>query len=70
MNEKLYYGCDRLHFLERELGISNAAQHRILEEPLEPTKKRKLKIFHDFASPWCFIANRRVCFADFTHTLC
>ena len=65
MNEKLYFGCDRFHFVQRELGVKDAEPHRLLTTPKDPTKKRKLKIFHDFASPWCFVAHRHVCIALF-----
>ena len=60
MNDKLYFGCDRFHFVERELGVKDAEPHRLLAAPIDSTK-RKLRIFHDFASPWCFVAHRRVC---------
>jgi len=60
VNEKLYFGCDRFHFVQRELGVKDAEPHRLLTTPKDPMKKRKLKIFHDFASPWCFVAHRHL----------
>ncbi|XP_065056055.1 uncharacterized protein LOC135684423 [Rhopilema esculentum] len=60
VNNRLYFGCDRLHFLEKELGKIDASPYRLVSSPQQPLTKRKLRIFHDFASPWCFIAQRRI----------
>eukprot|EP00112_Aurelia_sp_Birch-Aquarium-sp1_P010167 Seg2185.3 transcript_id=Seg2185.3/GoldUCD/mRNA.D3Y31 product="Glutathione S-transferase kappa 1" protein_id=Seg2185.3/GoldUCD/D3Y31 len=60
VNDRLYFGADRLHFLARELGTNDAAPHRLLAAPTNPTKKRTLKIFHDFASPWCYVGYRQI----------
>ncbi len=59
-NNKLYFGADRLDFVARALGDKDAAPHRLLTRAVDVSKKPKLTIFHDFASPYCFIMSRRV----------
>eukprot|EP00794_Sanderia_malayensis_P011057 gene11057-12224_t len=60
VNNQLYFGADRLDFVRRVLGEENATPQRLFQQPTDLSKKRKLKIFHDFASPWCYVASRRI----------
>ena len=60
VNNKLYFGSDRIHFVERDLGKSDAAPPRLVPSPLPSIKKRKLAIYHDYASPWSYIGSKQV----------
>lgn len=59
VNDRLFYGVDHLHFVERALGNSSAALPRFHPPPAEP-KKAKLTIYHDFASPWSYIGSTQI----------
>ena len=59
VNDRLFFGTDRLHFVERSLGNTSAAPPRFYPVPKEPTKA-KLTIYHDFCSPWSYIGSTRV----------
>ena len=59
VNDRLFYGVDHLHFVERALGDSSVAPPRFQPPPAEP-KKAKLTIYHDFSSPWSYIGSTQV----------
>lgn len=59
VNDRLFYGVDHLHFVERALGNSSAAPPRFYPPPAEP-RKAKLTIYHDFASPWSYIGAMQI----------
>ena len=59
VNNRLFYGVDHLHFVERALGNASAALPRFYPVPGEP-RKAKLTIYHDFASPWSYIGSTQV----------
>ena len=59
VNDRLYYGVDHLHFVERALGNTSAAPPRFHPAPAEP-RKAKLTIYHDFSSPWSYIGSTQV----------
>ena len=59
VNNRLFYGVDHLHFVERALGNASAALPRFYPVPAEP-RKAKLTIYHDVASPWSYIGSTQV----------
>lgn len=59
VNDRLFYGVDHLHFVERALGNSSAAPPRFYPAPAKP-RKAKLTIYHDFASPWSYIGSTQI----------
>ncbi|XP_073256648.1 2-hydroxychromene-2-carboxylate isomerase-like isoform X2 [Porites lutea] len=59
VNNRLFYGVDHLHFVERALGNASAALPRFYPVPGEP-RKAKLTIYHDFASPWSYIGSTQI----------
>eukprot|EP00128_Syssomonas_multiformis_P004728 Colp12_sorted_trinity150504_noHs@31918 len=55
----LYFGVDRMHFLERALGNTDAAPQRLFKsKPMDlycHTKRPTLKFYFDFASPYAYL---------------
>ena len=50
---QLFWGGDRMHFVEKALGNTRAAQPRFqLPPPGGVTQRRRLTVYHDFSSPW------------------
>ncbi|XP_068686388.1 uncharacterized protein [Montipora foliosa] len=58
-NDRLFYGVDHLHFVERALGNSSAVLPRFHPPPAQP-RKAKLTIYHDFSSPWSYIGSTQI----------
>lgn len=54
---KLYWGTDRIFFVERALGFNNHPE-RIVSPPRQGTSS--LTFFFDFSSPWSFLAMERL----------
>ena len=60
VNNRLYFGGDRLFLVEREFGL-NSQPHRILQAPIcNVMKKVKLTFYLDFGSPWTFLGFKQV----------
>lgn len=59
VNDRLYYGVDHLHFVERALGNALATPPRFHPAPAQP-RKAKLTIYHDFSSPWSYIGSTQI----------
>ncbi|KJE93596.1 DSBA oxidoreductase [Capsaspora owczarzaki ATCC 30864] len=58
VNDRLFWGADRLTFVERALGNANAHPLRLrLPSPSSP-KRVTLTVFHDFSSPWSYLGSR------------
>ncbi|KAJ3109828.1 hypothetical protein HDU97_000058 [Phlyctochytrium planicorne] len=54
VNNKLFWGQDRLHFVASELAGIKVPQHRL--KPISPlTSPRTIKFFWDVSSPWSYI---------------
>ena len=60
VNERLYFGADRLFFVEQELGNATASPHRLLQTPVEKNSSKKLTFYFDFSSPWTFLGYTQV----------
>jgi len=51
---KLFWGQDRLHFVDKALGNQNAKLFRAISSPPKEKVKRLLTFYYDFSSPWRF----------------
>lgn len=59
VNDKLFFGSDRLLFVEREIGAKKI--ERILPSNKSTQQKGpKLTFIFDFSSPWAFIASTQI----------
>ncbi|RDD39657.1 2-hydroxychromene-2-carboxylate isomerase [Trichoplax sp. H2] len=57
VSRKIYFGPDRLYFVERELGNNQASELRLrLPSSATPGHRAKLTFYYDFVSPWSYIA--------------
>ena len=56
--QKLFFGCDRLHFVRRACGEEEASQPRLFTSP--PSSPQKISFFFDFSSPWTFLAATQI----------
>jgi len=54
LKEELFWGQDRLHFVDQALGNPKPQQLRLAHKPLSP--KLKAHFYYDFSSPWTFLA--------------
>ena len=53
VGDQLFWGGDRLHFVDRALGNPRAALPRICPPPPGGVvARRRLTVYHDFSSPW------------------
>ena len=57
MDEKFFWGTDRLFFVERALGFDSHPE-RIVAPPKQGAAS--LTFFFDFSSPWSFLAMERL----------
>ena len=57
VGEKLYWGTDRIFFVERALGLDSHPE-RLVSPPKQGTAI--LTIYFDFSSPWSFLAVERL----------
>lgn len=57
VGEKLYWGTDRMFFVERALGL-NRHPERITSPPKQGAAS--LTFFFDISSPWSFLAMERL----------
>lgn len=60
VNNRLYFGSDRLFFVEHELGNLGAKPHQLMTKPSKPSLKKKLKFYFDFSSPWTFLGYQQI----------
>ncbi|XP_057300975.1 uncharacterized protein LOC130635615 isoform X2 [Hydractinia symbiolongicarpus] len=58
VNNRLYFGSDRLFMVENELGNKAAKPHRLLLK--SNVEKAKLTVFLDFSSPWTYLAMKQI----------
>ncbi|XP_028403916.1 uncharacterized protein LOC114526489 isoform X2 [Dendronephthya gigantea] len=59
VNEKLFWGVDSMHFVEKELGNVNAAPLRLVQPP-SSQHSATLTIYYDLSSPWSFIGSTQI----------
>ncbi|XP_065645080.1 uncharacterized protein LOC100199445 isoform X2 [Hydra vulgaris] len=60
VNNRLFFGGDRLFLVEREFGLKSEP-HRVLHKPVcDVTKKAKLTFYLDFGSPWTFLGFKQL----------
>ena len=62
VNEKLFFGADRLVLVEKELGVRGNGENQIFffnEKILKKVEKKFVFVF-DFSSPWSFIASTQI----------
>jgi 2-hydroxychromene-2-carboxylate isomerase len=59
VNGRLYWGTDRMFFVERALGRKEAGPERLATPP--PTGAAKLSFYFDYSSPWAYIGFMRLC---------
>ena len=57
VNEKFYYGTDRLFFVERAVG-ENAHPERLMSPPSSGTAT--LTFYFDYSSPWSYLGFERL----------
>ncbi|XP_062521213.1 uncharacterized protein LOC134196160 [Corticium candelabrum] len=62
VNNRLYFGVDRMHFVEQELNGNKVAMPRMVMPPAPgvPPLEAKLTIFHDFSSPWSYLGSQQI----------
>lgn len=60
VEDKLFWGQDRLHFVDKALGNRNAQQKRVVPRTLPNRPPITLTVFHDFASPWSYIGSTQI----------
>lgn len=60
VNERLFWGQDRLHFVEKALGRPDAGPPRLLSSPIPGSRPHRLEFFFDFSSPWSYLASLQV----------
>jgi len=58
--KKLFFGADRMHFLELHLGNSKSQQPRFYFPSKNTSKKAILTFYFDFSSPWSYICSTQV----------
>jgi len=56
--KKLFFGSDRLHFVDYYLGNKNARQFRYFLTP--PSQKQKFTFYYDFSSPWSYLGSTQI----------
>lgn len=62
VNNKLFWGGDRIHFVARELGYKNASPLRLTKNypTLKTSKGPNVKFYFDFSSPWSYIGSTQI----------
>jgi len=56
--KKLYWGADRMHFVDFDAGNKDSKMPRFFTKP--NSQKPHLKFFYDFSSPWSYIGSTQV----------
>ena len=59
VNGRLFWGTDRMFFVERELGVAEAAPERLATPP-SSGGAAKLSFYFDYSSPWSYIGFMRL----------
>ena len=49
-----------MFFVERYLGVGDAAPERLVPAPSQPSSSAKLTFYFDYASPWSYLATLRM----------
>merc|ERR1719317_702283 len=60
VDNQLFFGGDRLFFVEHALGNAATEPHRLLGKPLPGVTKAKLTIYFDFSSPWAYVGFKQI----------
>ena len=58
VNNQLYWGVDRMFFVERALGVADAAPERLVMPPAQGAGK--LSFYFDYASPYAYLGFMRL----------
>lgn len=53
--DRLFWGTDRMFFVERALGVKDAVPERLLSPPATGGRKARLTFFFDYSSPWSYL---------------
>jgi len=69
VDDQLFWGGDRLHFVDRALGNPRAALPRICPPPPGGVvARRRLTVYHDFSSPWRYVSRGMPLWGGYQHT--
>ena len=76
VNGRLFWGTDRMFFVERALGLHKAVPERLTTPPA--AGRARLAFFFDYSSPWAYVGFMRLDsliqsvapIQVYTHTLC
>eukprot|EP01102_Stenamoeba_stenopodia_P016752 TRINITY_DN5885_c0_g1_i2.p1 TRINITY_DN5885_c0_g1~~TRINITY_DN5885_c0_g1_i2.p1 ORF type:complete len:441 (+),score=66.43 TRINITY_DN5885_c0_g1_i2:45-1325(+) len=55
VNNRLFWGQDRFHFVEKALGNPHPKPLRLLPSSTKATKPTKFTFYFDFSSPWSYV---------------
>jgi len=55
LNDTMFFGGDRLHFVEQALGSKNVTLPRLCNSRPLTLLRQKFRFFFDFSSPWSFL---------------
>lgn len=58
VKDRLYWGTDRMFFVERVLGMREAAPERLVMPPAGGAAK--LSFYFDYSSPWAYVGFMRL----------
>ncbi|XP_065826211.1 uncharacterized protein [Oscarella lobularis] len=58
VNDRLYWGVDRMHFVERVLGNESASPLRLAFPDVG--RKGHLTFYYDFSSPWSYLGSQKI----------
>lgn len=62
MNDRLYWGVDRMCLVESAVSGQHAPMHRLAQVPPDAAQRpeQTLTIYFDFSSPWTFLGVSQV----------
>jgi len=58
--QRLFFGSDRLHFVEKALGFEHAATPRFYTSPKLFGARPTLSFYYDFSSPWAYLGSTQI----------
>jgi len=60
VNNRMYFGGDRLFMVERALGNTSCTPHRLFTKPSKLNTSAKLTVYFDFSSPWAYLGIKQL----------
>lgn len=60
IKERLFWGCDRMHFVARAAGSITIHPKRLQILPKDSNRKVNVKFFFDFSSPWSYLGSTQI----------